>query len=252
MKKENFLRLKEELTELVVEYEILQRKSYFIQQSYLIEFHEALEEEFYLKMENDVLINAIKMSVDGASDHQIEEYLKTAKEETEAKHQTFQKNYQQALDTEKRCRHYTPEDMKALDELFASYCVENHPMIKANCTDAERAVYNTLIMTYRMGNIEGVHAILKEAESIFEPALVEEKEYDLVGAFYHDCIVRLKNLLNQCKNTFPLNKSNIVDSYDGATQEHGILRESNYNLRKINQNLHKDYQMKFEKDWNII
>ena len=75
MTREEFLSLKEELTNVVVEYEVLKRKSSFLNNSYILQFKEELEKQRYLLYENEYLSKAIAKQGEKENLEDIKKYL---------------------------------------------------------------------------------------------------------------------------------------------------------------------------------
>lgn len=251
MTKEQFLELKEQLKNTIIEYEQLQRTSNFIKQAYLIQFSQELEEETYLNEENKVMMAAIKMKADQQTNQQIEEYLSQAKKEMKVKNDQFHTNLALAKDMEKRCSHYNPIDMQKLDQEYAEYCSVYHPIMKAHSTDMEKSIYNTLSMLYRMGNLQGFRGFLQENKDLLTSAPILEEDYDSLAVFYRMSIDNLSALIEKNKNSFPLTHTKYVSTYDDITAHIGQLREKLYQLKEMNQALHQDFKVQFSMDYNI-
>lgn len=251
MTREEFLNLKDELTKVVLDYEVLQKKIYFLQQSYFIEFSEELEQELYIKIENDAMIGAIALMSEGKTESEIATFLEEKKKFLTQEVSALSLRVKNAEDMAKRCSHYTPTDMQSLDEEFKNYCVFYHPVIKAHSTENERTLYNTLITMYRIGNLSGFRGLLTENKDVFTSTAVLEEEYDSIAKFYQQSITNLSNLIGRALQSFPLNKEAVLISEEGNTREHGLLREKNYNLREINRELHKDFEHHFHYDFQI-
>lgn len=252
MTREDFLQLKQELTNIVVQYEYAQKKSYFFQQSYYIEFSEELEQELCLQLENEAILQAIQMFSDGKDKKEIFSFLEKKKEMIKEQYNHLKRRIKEATEMAQRCSHYTPTDMMQLDEEFMDYCINNHPVIKAHSTEMEKNLYNILSTSYRMGNLTGFRMILKENKDVFTLVNVEEEQYDSIAGFYTQSIQNLTLLLHKMNTSFPLTKEREVTEENAATAEHGKLREKMYALREINKNLHKDLVYNFDEDMDLI
>lgn len=251
MTREEFLSLKEELTNVVVEYEILQRKSSFLNNSYILQFKEELEKQRYLLFENDYLTKAIAKQGEKEDIEEIKKYLDDCKREFAVQIQAFHQQVQQAEEMEKRCSHYHAKDIENLDRDFIEYCKLYHPVIKAHTTENERNLYNVLVVVYRLGNIAGFKALLNENKDVFTSQAVTEEEYDVIAKFYLQSLQNLKGLLYELKNSFPLNKEIIFSDDEAFTKEYMYLREKNYAAREMNKSLHKDFILNFSFDFEL-
>lgn len=248
MKKEEFYLLKEELTNRVIEYEILMRRSTFLNHSYLLEFKDELKNELYLRYENDTILQAIfKNSIE----INIDEYLEECKNKFKERLSVFNSNVKQAEDMSLRCSHYTALDVENLDKAFAKYIKQYHPLIKTHITDMEKNLYNVLITIYRLGNIEGFYNILKENEDVLSLYEIKPEEYEAIAIMYKESLKNINQTIQKMLDSFPLNKENVFQSETAITQELGFLREQNYRLREANKSLHQDFLKNFGKDFEL-
>lgn len=251
MTREEFLSLKEELTNVVVEYEVLKRKSSFLNNSYILQFKEELEKQRYLLYENEYLSKAIAKQGEKENLEDIKKYLEEAKKEFEVQIQTFHQQVHQAEEMEKRCSHYHAKDIENLDREFIEYCKLYHPALKAHSTENELNLYNVLVTVYRLGNIAGFKALMSENRDVFTSQMVTEEEYDRIAKYYLQSLQNLSGLLNNLKNSFPLNKEQIFIDDEAYTKEYMYLREKNYAAREMNASLHKDFLLNFSFDFEL-
>lgn len=245
MQKDEFLKLKQELINKVIEFEGLERKISLLSQSYSIEFHQELEQQRYLQYENDYLIKAIAMHADGKTEEEVKEFLNQCKKEFSSHMQGFYQQYRLALDMERICSKYTQLDFESVDQEFIQYCSQYHPLIKAYSTEDERKVYQALITIYRLGNLEGFRNLLKESEHVFSSTEVSADEYESIAKIYKESLEQMDGVIQKLTSPFPLNKEQMF--YDDAliTREHIYLREKNYQNKEMNQSLQRDFELSF-------
>lgn len=251
MTREEFLKLKDDLTNVVINYELLQRKSSFFANSYILEFHEMLEQKRYLQYENEYIVNAIAYKKDGKTLEEIKEYLEKSKEEFAKKTKEFNRQYELAQDMEKRCSKYSANDMEILDKEFFEYCKLYHPIIKAHCTTRERIIYNGLSMVYRLGNIAGFRNLLNENKDYLIAASFDEEEYDTIGSYYIETYNSIKANSDKLSKSYPLNLEHVFTSQEAYTNELSALRQGNHDLRSANKCLHQDFLGNFDFDFEL-
>lgn len=248
MEKEEFLAIKDNLTKLVLDYEVLQRKIYFLKNSYMVEFSKLLEEKLYLEYENKYMIEAIakKDKIDS-----IEALLEENKKSFETVLNVFHKEIESAKDLECRCRNYTIKDMKNLDQEFMDFCIQYHPVLKGHSSMNERSAFSSICMVYRMGNIAGFRNILNETKDLFTLPTINKEEYEPLAKIYQDSYQNLTSLMTKQQNEFPLNRESLFQSSEEITKEYGLLRQSNYDLRQMNNAIHQDFKNHFNTDFTL-
>lgn len=248
MEKEEFLAIKDNLTKLVLDYEVTQRKIYFLTNSYKVEFFEILEEKLYLEYENKYMVEAIakKDEIDS-----IEALLEENKKSFETVLKGFNNEIESAKDLERRCRNYTIKDMEKLDQEFMDFCIQYHPVLKGRSSMNERSAFSSICMVYRMGNIAGFRNLLNETKNLFTSPVITEEEYEPLAKIYQESYQNLTSLMAKQKNEFPLNRESLFQSSEEITKEYGLLRQSNYNLREMNKAIHQDFINHFNIDFEL-
>lgn len=245
MNREEFLSLRQNLLDIVIEYEVLQRKAYFIENSYILEFYVDLEQQRYVQHENDYMIKAIALHTEGKSDFEVQAFLDTCKVEFQGIMNSFQRRYTLAKELEQRCKNYDSEDIVNLDRDFIAYCSKYHPLVKAHSSEQEHNLYNLLISMYRIGNIQGFKSVLEENKSILKDDVIKEEEIDKIAVLYQESLQQLKAVLEKQKNSFPLNKEYLFKDSMNLAKESVRLREENAGDREINKTLQKDFKENF-------
>ncbi|MDE7100394.1 MAG: hypothetical protein K2O05_00900, partial [Anaeroplasmataceae bacterium] len=240
--------IKDSLTKLVLDYEVTQRKIYFLKNSYMVEFAKLLEEKLYLEYENKYMVEAISKKDEIDS---IETLLEENKKSFETILNSFHKEIEAAKDLERRCRNYDIKDMENLDQEFMDFCIQHHPVLKGRSSMNERSAFSSLCMVYRMGNIAGFRNLLNETKELFTLTTINEEEYEPVAKLYQDSYRNLTSLMAKQKSEFPLNRENLFQSSEEITKEYGLLRQSNYDLRQMNKAIHKDFTSHFNIDFTL-
>lgn len=251
MEREEFLTIKNRLTDVVLEYETLQRKIHFLHDSYIIAFKEILEQRLYLEYENKDMTDAIAKKENGASVEEVETFLENCRNQFALVLTGFQNKVKKAQELEQRCRHYRAEDIENLDREFMEFCTLYHPVIKAHSTIAERNAYSAISMVYRMGNIPGFKNLINEFKDVFTTSSVLEEEYDTVAKLYEESYKNLVPIIARQKNEFPLNIEPIFSNEAALTNEYADLREKTALLRDMNKQIHKDFLLYFEFDFQL-
>lgn len=247
-----FEQTKQELINLIIEFENTERKISILNNLYYLRFFKELEQQRYLQYENDYLIKAIAMKSDGKAENEIKEFLEQGKKEFSSKMQAFYRQYQTAQQMEQFSnKKYTKGDFEKTDEKFEWYCANHHPFIKAQCTDFEKVLYSSLIFSYRLGNIAGVNKLLEENQESLSPTEVLESEKESLIQIYQKTIFDIKEMLSKTKEVFPLNKENIFYDDSLLTREEIYLREKNYQAREMNKAIHQDFQQHFSFEFTL-
>lgn len=251
MERKEFLAIRDKLTTVVLEYETMQRKIYFLNNSYYIAFKDLLEQRLYLEYENKYLLEAITKKKENMNGEQIKELLEQNRIQFNSILESFHKKMSTASELEQRCRHYQAADIENLDQEFMDFCMLYHPVIKAHSTVAERNAYSALSMVYRMGNIAGYHNLLEEFKDTFTSTSVLDEEYDTIARLYEESYRNLVALIDKQKNEFPLNKEAIFVDEAAMTNEYAALREKTAQLRDMNKQIHKDFILNYKFDFEL-
>lgn len=248
---EKFSEIKNELINVVLEFEQTERKIRFLNSSYFLEFYSELEQQRYLQYENDFLIKAIAMSSDGKPEVVIKAFLDQCKKEFETQMQNFYRQHQLAKEMEHQISMLNKEDIERLDSEFKEYCSLHHPLVNVYATIIEKNLYSTLVSLYRLGNISGYKNFIKEFSSSFTTVEIPVEEYEDVAKIYQDTILHLKDVLQQKKQEFPLNKEDIFYKEELLTRELMYLREKNYQAREMNKSLQEDFKLHFTFEFSL-
>lgn len=246
-----FNQTKQELIQLIIEFEATERKINVLNNTYHLHFHKELEQQRYLQYENDYIVKAIAMKADGKTEEEVKSFLEECRKEFSLNIQAFYRQYQLALEMEKQSKTYTKEDLEKVDQDFKMYCSIHHPLVKAHSTTMERNIYASLIALYRAGNVVGFKNLLKEMEPSFTSPEIEETEIENLISLYKDSIEHLKEILAKSKEVFPITKENIFFNDQLLTREEMYLREKNYKAREINKALEKDFKSQFTFEFSL-
>ncbi len=92
---------------------------------------------------------------------------------------------------------------------------------------------------------------MSENRDVFTSQMVTEEEYDRIAKYYLQSLQNLRGLLNNLKNSFPLNREQIFIDDEAYTKEYMYLREKNYAAREMNSSLHKDFLLNFSFDFEL-
>lgn len=251
MEREEFLRIRDKLTTVVLEYETMQRKIYFLNNSYYIAFKDLLEQRLYLEYENKYLLEAITKKNAVENTESIKIFLDDCRKQFDFILESFRKKISNASELEQRCRHLGAADIEKLDQEFMDFCILYHPVIKAHSTVAERNAYSALSMVYRMGNIAGYHNLLEEFKDVFTSTSVLEEEYVTIAPLYEESYQNLIALIEKQKSEFPLNREEIFSNEAAMTNEFAALREKNVELRDMNKQIHKDFVLNYNFNFEL-
>lgn len=251
MTKDEFLVIREKLVQVVLEYEMLQRKIKFLRDSYFLEFEEILLQRLYLEYENQYMLAAIAKHSEGMSKEDIQVFLDQSKEEFKAVLGEFEQQMTDAKELEKRCKGYTQADLEKLDQDYMQYCALYHPYIKYHTTMNERNAYQTLTMLYRMGNITGFRNLLKEFQPTFTSTDIDEEKLDEIATFYEKKYQELHSIIEEQKGQEPLCREVIFYDENLMTAEYGNLREWVYSQKEMNKEIHKDFSSHFDFDFEL-
>lgn len=248
---EEFNNLKNELINEVIKFEQTERKINILNNLYLIQFSDILEQERYLLFENDCLIKAIAKISDGNSLEEVKEFLDNKKIEFNSIIGSFRMQTKLALETEQISSKFKKEDLEKVENEIIDYCNYYHPFVNILSDEHQKSLYGTLIMLYRLGNVSGFKNYMKEIKSFLNVVDIKENEFDEVSKKYIETINKLKLIHEEKKNAFPLNKEEIFFKEELLTREEMYLREKNYQARDINKALQEDFKLHFSFDFSL-
>lgn len=248
---EEFLEIKRELVDLVIDFEQTERKISILNNIYILEFFEDLEQQRYIQCENNYLTQAIAMTKDGKSDTEVQAFLEQCRQEFSEFMKDFYRQHNAAKDMQKDISKYAKDDFEKIDQEFKEYCMVHHPLVKAHYSEMERNIYSMLIMLYRLGNTTAFRKMLHESSSSFTSPEVKPEEFETISKLYEETIQHLKSLKEHRNEVFPLNIEDIFYKEELLTREQISLRERNYQYREINKALHADFKLHFSFEFNL-
>ena len=251
MNNDQFYIIKEKLTDIVLEYELLQRKSDFLKNSYLVHFGDLLLEELRITSENKCMLQAIKNKIDIKDVNDAEVLIEKSKIDYEKEKGKLENKISFAVDLDNKCKKYTPDYLNTLDTKYLNYCKEYHPAIKGHSTENERKLYSILSTVYRICDLVAFEELLEDGKKYLTSCEIEESEYDLIASYYNESINNLSELISNMKNSFPINSEEMFSNDALIVREYGRLRQRNYTLKEMNKELHKDFELNYSFDFKF-
>ncbi len=248
---DEFNNLKKELIDEVIIFEQTERKISILNNLYLIQFSDILEQERYLLYENDCLIKAIAKKSDGDSLEDIKKFLDDKKLEFNSIISSFRMQCKLALETEQISSKFKKEDLEKIEDEIINYCNYYHPFVNLLADEQQKSIYGTLIMLYRLGNVSGFKNYMKEIKPLLNVVDIKENEFDEVSKKYIETINKLKLIHKEKNSAFPLTKEEIFFKEDLLTREEMYLREKNYQARDINKALQEDFKLHFSFNFSL-
>ncbi len=248
---EEFNDLKNELINEVINFEQTERKINILNNLYLIQFSDILEQERYLLFENDCLMKAIAKIADGSSVEDIKKFLENKKMEFNSIISSFRMQCKLALETEQISSKFKKEDLEKVENEIINYCNLYHPFINVLADGNQNSIYGTLIMLYRLGNVQGFKNYMKEITPVLSAIDIKESNFDEVSQKYIETINKLKLIHEEKIKTFPLNKEEIFYKEELLAREEMYLRERNYQARDINKALQEDFKLHFTFNFSL-
>lgn len=248
---EEFNNIRNELIKEVIIFEQTERKISILNNLYLMQFSDILEQERYLLFENDCLIKSIAKLKDGSTIDEVKSFLDGKRTEFDSIINSFRMQCKTALETEEISSKFSKNDLEKVENQMIDYCNSYHPFVNIFGDVRQNGLYGTLIMLYRLGNVTGFNNFLKEIEPLLAKADIKPNDYERTAKIYKDTINRLRLIHNEKIKAFPLNKEEIFYKEELMTREEMYLREKNYQARDINKALQNDFKLNFPFEFSI-
>ena len=242
------LKLKEDTINIVIDFELTQRHMSFLKHVYIVHFKDLILEEKKLFLENDIMFKSIQMEIKKVGQDKIDELIENAKLQYQKIEETINYEYSQASKIVEKCKLYTIEEMEEADDIMRKYCRLYHPAIKVTNNNFDISFYNNLCSLYRNGNLEGCKTLFEKYKDALQSV---DNNIELKEEAYSKTLKNISDLIKKNQNDFPLNKSELLSTEEGITREYGEYRDKIYKLKEINLALHKDFILKFNKDFII-
>ncbi|MBQ9449275.1 MAG: hypothetical protein IJU60_05320 [Acholeplasmatales bacterium] len=247
MNKEEFLELQREFAQDVYNFEFFLKRELYADFSYNNVFFDELMTNRKLDLENKMLFDAIKMHNESNLD--VSKFIdKTRQDYANECDVSFRKhaNVKALLEKNKELKE---EDLKAFEEYFHEFVLENNPIVRLNQNKETQSVYEMLTRLYRENNIENFKALYNTNSEVFLiDKEVDPSRYVEFSRVYYNTRKKFNSVINQAPTRYPFNKEATLKDANSIEKERKLLKEKEKSLLEANESLHKDFYKVFGKD----
>lgn len=247
MNKEEFLELQREFAQDVYNFEFFLKRELYADFSYNNVFFDELMTNRKLDLENKMLFDAIKMHNESNLD--VSKFIdKTRQDYANECDVSFRKhaNVKALLEKNKELKE---EDLKAFEEYFHEFVLENNPIVRLNQNKETQSVYEMLTRLYRENNIENFKALYNTNSEVFLiDKEVDPSRYVEFSRVYYNTRKKFNSVINQAPTRYPFNKEATLKDANSIEKEKKLLKEKEKSLLEANESLHKDFYKVFGKD----
>lgn len=248
MNRKEFEEIQEQMAKSLIVYERFLKKSNYLKAKYNCHFGKYTEQELKYRIENDIMINVVKMITEEKSVDEIEQLIEKGKKmyaktmvdlANEFKHDTFV------------VYNFENTDLNVMEEIFEKYVRENHPAIKMAISNEEAQVYNALRALYCDNNIPGFENVLELNKNLLSKVEYTEDKFVEYYKYYLKTARDIQNDMEKKLKAFPFDKEEMFKDNISLAAEEGELRVRVNKLSQANKNLHKDLTKLYGEDINL-
>ena len=245
MQYKDFIKLQNELKNILVDYTKFLKKGATLDLKYTNEFKDEILKDFKLRNENSMLIQASTMLNDKKSLEEVDKYIDNYKanynilfNNLNAKINNCNLVFEKPLDEERK---------NELEEHFLNVVKTASPLL---LIDADKAYYNSfnlLQMLYQQNNYETYFADYELNKELFNEKNFSNVDFDKYINYYMNLMQKITYDINQRKNKYPFDKENVFVDEISIARERGNFRANLTKISEANKAIKLDFKALYGK-----
>lgn len=248
MNRTEFNEIQEQMAQSLIVYERFCKKANYLKAKYNSHFSKYTEQEVKYKLENDLMVNVIKMLNDKKSLDEVDKIIEKGKAiyvkamvdmANEFKHDDLVvKSFENA-------------DVQEVENAYEQYTRINHPAIKMQVSNNEAQLYQALRSLYFQNNLSAFNSVLQMNQNLISTVEYTEDKFVEYYKYYMNTARQIQNDMENKLKNFPFTKEEIFQDDMSIASEEGELRAKINKLAGINKSLHKDFINVYGEDLNL-
>lgn len=249
MNKKEFGEIQEQMIQTLIVYERFCKKANLLKARYNGIFGKYTENELKLKLENELIVNVVKMLNDKKSLNEVEEIIKKGKAiyakavvdmANEFEHDAL---VVKSFDND--------EKVDATEKVFEQYLRANHPAIKMAVSNNEAQLYNALRSLYCENNVSGFTSVLEMNNNLLSNVEYTEDKYVEYYKYYMNTARQIQMDIEKRLKSFPFVKESVFADNISIAAEEADIRVRINSLNGVNKALHADLISVYGEDINL-
>ena len=246
-----FLEMKNEFAEYIYKYEYFLKCGAINDCYYNFYFSQYLDEIKYLDTENRIMASCIDMKRNNEPEEKINEFISKAKESYAKEKVLIDNKNRMAKAIVDNNNKMSNEDKKQFEIDYLDYVKKDHPIVKCFINDNEEQIFSMLSKLYKENNYSGFKGVLEMNKNSFKVPEYKEDDFTKISAYYYDIKKNINADYLKKQNTYPFNKMDVLKNEISVAREAGDLKAKLSKFREANKNIHRDYELSFEKDFSL-
>jgi hypothetical protein len=238
MDKIEFKELQKEIGKYLYEYEKFIKDGHIIDMKYIDCFYDLLVEQFIISSENMLLHGVCDKLNNNIPLTDVDSFIVSSKKDYNQKIVTYnnkRNNAKYVIDS------YNDEEAsKELEEVFRTYCLDNHPAVKIMITKLERMTFDELRVNYLNNNLSSYTALYELQKESIRPCMLTDEHYEKAISYYNKVKQDIMNEMEKKISEYPYIKKEVFDNDITIAREKADLIVNLNKQKQMNKALHQD------------
>lgn len=249
MNKKEFEEIQEQMVKTLLVYEGFCKKANLLKARYNVLFGKYTETEIKLKLENELIVNVVKMLNDKKSLNEVEQIISKGKAIYSKAQVDMAKEFEHDALVVKSFE--DEQQIITAEEAFKEYVTRNHPAIKMSVSNNEAQLYNALRSLYCENNASGFNSVLEMNKNLLSQVEFTEDKYTEYYKYYMNTARQIQLDMQKRLEAFPFIKEAVFTDDMSIAAEQADIRVRINALTGVNKALHVDLISVYGEDINL-
>ena len=240
---EDFIKLQNELKDIIVEYTCFLKKGARLDLRYTYEYKDEISTDFRLRNENTMLVNATTMLNDKKSLDEVDKYIQEYKNNYSLGSANLSKKILAAQTVFEN--KIDDDSIKELENHFLDISRRCNPLLKMDSSKDYYNIFNYLQMLYQQNNYQTYFA----AYDLYKNMFVEDDFHNVDFEKYINYYMNLMQKINMDtinkKKGFPFNKEEVFEDEISIARERGDFKANLSKLKEANKAIKEDFKLAY-------
>ena len=240
MEYNDFLKLQNDIKNILVEYTHFLKKAADLDLKYTTEFKDEIVKDFKLRNENSMLVQATTMLNDKKSLDEVDKYIEKYKanysilfNNLNAKINNFSLAISNPLAEDKE---------KELEDHFINVVKTASPLLSIDSDPSYFNAFNLLQMLYQQHNYETYFADYDLNKELFKEKDYQNVDFEKYVAYYMSLMQNITADINDKKTKYPFTKENVFEDEITIARERGDFRAVLSKVSEANKAIKADFK----------
>ena len=252
MNKEEFLEMRKEFGELVVNFDRFQKDCFILDLNYNLAFYDVLHPIRELELETFILSQALEMKEKNEKEEDITKYLDRVSEQFADENLRAENKNNYAKQVIGYTSRLSKEERLEVENIYADFMIENHPVVNLINSQEAKNSYETIKKFYMESNLLGLKEILDvQKKFLAHEDVNDEAEFVKYSQVYFETRQKITSSFNKQSKEYPMNKKPVFNDEMSIEREHDELKLHMKKEKEKNNEMHNHFIEVFGKDYSI-